>query len=179
MAIAFNNSNTAGLVFGTDAAAVPDVLAVQTGLELSIALSDLGNPYGPMRIAVMMTGGEHDNFSNQVLGGLPAPWGALGSPSNLNFNAISGDQFFTFAGRPLPAPAIAAMQMVSGNTEMQLDLTGLIAGEDYLIQDTPDLSISFTDMAGTEFTAGSTNELLLLPADTDASPVMFYRVAAP
>jgi hypothetical protein len=179
MAIAFNNSNSNGLVYGTGAANTPDVLAVTTGLELSIALSDLGEPYGDIRIAVMMTGGEHDNFSNQTLGGLPAPWGALGSPSNLNFNAISGDQFFTFAGRPLPAPSIAAMQMNAGNTQVQLGLTGLIAGENYMIQDTAELTMGFSDVAGSGFTAASTNAQVVLPVDTDAEPIMFYQVAAP
>ena len=178
MAIAYDSSNTNGLVFGTGAASVPDVLAVTSGLELSIALSDIGNPYGEIRVAVMVAGEPYDPVSNQILGGLTPVQDALGAASTVDFNAYAGEQFFSFVGKPLPQPAITAVQLISGNTEVQFDVDGLIAGYDYMMQDSASLILGFSDVAGSEFTAASTNETITMPVDAGAS-AMFFRVSVP
>lgn len=187
--IAYDNSNTNGLVWGTNAVNVADVLAVTNGLELSIALSDIGNP-GLVRIAVILNGANHDWISNQILGGLMPDQGALGRDglggdgggaltndlSAIDFNNFAGDQFFTVK-LPLPVPEIQAIQPVSGNTEMQLDVNGLLPRGTYKLQESGNLVVgSFADVAGSEFTATNTSEVIVVPA---TSPAMFYQVVAP
>ena len=77
---ALDNSNVAGVVGGTDAAVAADALAVTTGAEFSIALSDLGaNPGDTISIVVAYSNGDYNFFSNQFLGGLPAGTGNLGA----------------------------------------------------------------------------------------------------
>jgi hypothetical protein len=88
---------------------------VTTGLELSIALSDLGYVSGPIQVMVGQNNQGHDFWSNQFLGGLP-PQGNLGGPGAKNFATIAGDQFFVVA---VPEPgtvgfAAAALAMVAG-----------------------------------------------------------------
>lgn len=98
----YDNSNVAGILGGTAAANQAAALAVATGLELSIALTDLGS-IGDIRVMVGQNGGGHDYWSNQFLGGLPAPQGNLGGDENGGFTGegaidmthFAGDQFFT------------------------------------------------------------------------------------
>ena len=109
--IGFNNSNAAG-IGGTppNAANQAAAQAVTTGLELSIALSDLGYSGGPIKIMVGQNGGVHDYWSNQFLGGLPLEGnlggdgtGAyIGGPSGIDMTAsyAAGDQFFTVVPEP-------------------------------------------------------------------------------
>jgi hypothetical protein len=108
--VAYDNSNTAGVVGGTNAADQTAAAAVTTGLELSIALSDLGYTGGPINVMVGQNGGGHDYFSNQFLGGLTPPQGNLGGDGSgnftgtaaINFQNFSGNQYFTV---PVPEPA--------------------------------------------------------------------------
>lgn len=102
--VGYNGSNTAG-VGGTTGAAADQAAAaaVTTGLELSIALADLGYTGGPINIMVGQNGGGHDFWSNQFLGGLPVGSGNLGGDEVGNFTGegaidmthFAGNQFFT------------------------------------------------------------------------------------
>ena len=185
VAIGFDNSNTAGVGFGGGAANQANALAVSTGLELSIALADLGNPVGEIRIMAMVTGnntnfgGDHAITCNQVLPGLAAPQAELGVTSNLNFTAIAGDQFFTVNIPVAVAAEIMSGQLVSGNTLFQLNVSKLVPTITYKVQETADLTTGFADVPGSDWTAAATNEVVTVPADTGANPEMFYQVVAP
>jgi len=189
--IAYDNSNTNGLVFGTNAVDVAAVLAVTNGLELSIALSDIGNP-GVVRISVFINGENHDWISNQILGGLVPEQGALGRDglggdgggtltndlSSINFNNFPGEQFFTVKISP-PAPDQLESQLVSANTEMQLHVGGLYSRAGYKVQVSTNLVTDpFVDLAESEFTADSTNMVITVPVDTEMDPVLFYKIIA-
>ena len=83
---ALDNSNNAGVTAGTGAANAADALAVTTGAEFSIALSDLGaNPGDTISIVAAYSNGDYNFFSNQFLGGLAAGTGNLGADGNGNF----------------------------------------------------------------------------------------------
>ena len=85
---ALDNSNIAGVVAGTDAAVTADALAVTTGAEFSIALSDLdAEPGDTITIVVAYSNGDYNFFSNQYLGGLPAGTENLGADGAGNFVA--------------------------------------------------------------------------------------------
>jgi hypothetical protein len=111
----FNNTNSAGVAGGTNAANQAAAAAVTTGVEFSVALADIGNPgLGDLiKIHAVYGNGDNNYHSNQVLAGLPAPQGNLGGDGNggftgslsgINFNNFSGDQFFTIRV-PIPEPA--------------------------------------------------------------------------
>jgi hypothetical protein len=105
-----NNSNTTGV---TGSTAPNDAASVQTGMEFSIALADLGPLGSEIRIAAMINGSSHDFLSNQVLGSLDPSFGAnqLGNPRAVNFNQLAGNQFFTIA---VPEPTtLAGLAMLS------------------------------------------------------------------
>ena len=106
VAFGFDNTNTAGVMGGTAAADQVAAAAVTTGLEFSIALSDIGNPSPGDEIKIHAAYGNGDNnfHSNQILGGLPAPQGNLGGDgagnftgglSGIDFGSFSNDQFFS------------------------------------------------------------------------------------
>jgi len=85
---ALDNSNVAGVAAGTDAAIAADAVAVTTGAEFSIALSDLGASAGDtISIVVAYSNGDYNFFSNQFLGGLPAGTDNLGADGAGNFIA--------------------------------------------------------------------------------------------
>jgi hypothetical protein len=97
---------------GSGAANQAAALAVETGLELNIALDDLGYTSGDIRVCVFVNGSNHDYASNQFLGPLAPPQGNLGGDGSggfngtigqLNLNNFAGDQFFSCGGRPTPA----------------------------------------------------------------------------
>jgi hypothetical protein len=122
--VAYNGSNTAGVLGNAGQAAdQAAAAAVETGLELSIALADLGNdgtPGSTLRIAVMQGNGDHNYFSNQLLGGLPIGTGNLGGDGNggftgtsagVNLQNFAGDQFFTVV---VPEPTTLSMLGLAG-----------------------------------------------------------------
>jgi glycosidase len=76
----FNNLNTAGVnENGGTAANQPAANAVNTGLELGIPLSVLGNPTNFIEVMVDINGSEYVYLSNQVLPGLAVGTGNLGA----------------------------------------------------------------------------------------------------
>ena len=94
--VGFDNSNVAG-IGGTDGNAADQAAAqaVETGLELSIDLADIGSPAGPIKVMLLQNNDNHDFLSNQTLGGLPVGTGNLGSPaSGVDFSQLAGRQFF-------------------------------------------------------------------------------------
>lgn len=93
--LALDNSNTAGVPFGTEAASGKDAF---TGAEFRIPLSLIGYTCGPIKVCAFINGGGHDFLSNQVLGGCGAGVGNLAEPRTVNFNAINGEQFFAVPG---------------------------------------------------------------------------------
>lgn len=107
--VAFNNSNSGGVLGGTDAANQAAALAVTTGIELTIPLAAIGSPVGELKISAMINGGNHDYLSNQFLGGLNPPQvnlggdgvgGFNGTVGQLNMNDFDGEQFFVVAPEP-------------------------------------------------------------------------------
>jgi hypothetical protein len=120
--VGYDNSNVAGVGGGTGPANAANAAAVTTGLELSIALSDLGYVGGPINIMVGQNGGGHDFWSNQFLAGLPQNLGNdppdlgtsnLGGDGAGNFTGEGAIDFTLFAGsqyfRVIPEPASAAL----------------------------------------------------------------------
>lgn len=95
-----DNSNTAGVVGGTD---IGSGAGVTTGVEFKIPLSAIpGYSGGDLKICAFINGGGHDYLSNQVLG--PLGGGSnLAEPRSVNFANIPGEQFFIVS--PTSAPA--------------------------------------------------------------------------
>ncbi|MEE9296555.1 MAG: DUF4215 domain-containing protein [Phycisphaerae bacterium] len=101
--VAYDNSNILGVAFGCDAADQVAAAAVQTGLELSIALKDLGYTGGDIKILAFVNGQQHDFASNQFLGPLTPPQcnlggdgaGAFTGTVAFDLNTFAGSQFFT------------------------------------------------------------------------------------
>ncbi len=108
--VGYDDSNVGGVLGGTGAADQGDALAVQTGLELSIALADLGFVSGDIRVCAFVNNSDHNYASNQFLGPVQPPQGNLGSDGSggftgaLNFSlaSFSGDQFFLCTPQPVP-----------------------------------------------------------------------------
>ena len=98
-----DQSNVLGVTDSTAAGAA----AVTTGFEISIPLSELGNP-DQVGIAGFISGG--DFLSNQVIGGVGGA-GNLGAGSGVDFGTIAGDQFVTVV---VPEPAAATALGVLG-----------------------------------------------------------------
>lgn len=101
--VAYDDSNALGVLGGCNASVPVDAMAVTTGLELSIALTDLGMPAGPIRVCAFINGSDHNYASNQFLGGLAAPQCNLGGDGlggftgglSFDLDTFAGDQFFT------------------------------------------------------------------------------------
>lgn len=119
---AINDNNALGVIGGNSAANQADAAAVQTGMEFSISLADLGSPEDGSYICIvaMINNGDHNYLSNQILGGLPAPYGNLGGDgsggftgtlSGINFDNIQGLQYFKIL---VPAPSSAALLGLGG-----------------------------------------------------------------
>jgi hypothetical protein len=115
--VAFNNSNVAGIGGGDGGADPVAAAAVQTGLELAIPLSAIGNPgIGDIiLISAHINGSNHDYLSNQSLGGYLPPQGNLGGDGiggyngtvgQLNMNDFAGLQYFAIV---VPEPTSLAM----------------------------------------------------------------------
>ena len=116
--VGYDNSNVGGVGGGSAAANQAAAAAVATGLELSIALSDLGYAGGPIRVMVGVNNGDHNYWSNQFLAGLSAPQGNLGGDELGGFTGegaidmthFAGDQYFTI----VPEPASMAILALGG-----------------------------------------------------------------
>jgi hypothetical protein len=94
--VGYDNSNVAGVTAGTGAADPIAAAAVATGLELQIALSDLGYVGGPIHVMVGQNNPNHNYWSNQFLGGLPAGLG--NQPPDLGTGNLGGDEAGGFTG---------------------------------------------------------------------------------
>ena len=71
---------------------------VTTGVEIKIPLSALGSPAGAIKVCALISNGEGNYLSNQVLAGLPSGTGNLGNvKTDWNMKNYSGNQFFTVA----------------------------------------------------------------------------------
>jgi hypothetical protein len=121
LGVAFNNSNVAGISGGFEAANQAAAIAVQTGVELAIPLSAIGNPgLGDcIKISAMINGANHDFLSNQFLGPIDnvAPYqqirlggdgaggfnGTVGQLDLNNNTYASGNQYFTVCIVPEPS----------------------------------------------------------------------------
>jgi len=88
--VAFDRSNTGGVIEGDQAADQAAAAAVTTGIELAIPLAAIGSPAGAFRISAMINGSNHDYLSNQFLGGLTPPQGNLGGDGAGAFNGTVG-----------------------------------------------------------------------------------------
>ena len=114
--VGYDNSNVAGVVGGSAAADQTAALAVTTGLELGIALSDLGSVGAPIRVMVGQNNQDHNYWSNQFLGGLSPPQGNLGGDESGGFTGegaidmthFAGNQFFTVVPEPSSATLVVA-----------------------------------------------------------------------
>lgn len=99
--VGYDNSNSAGVLGGTAAADANAANLVETGLELIIPLSAIGNPNpADIKISAMVNNGGHNFLSNQFLGGLPAGTGNLANPQQINLKNIAGVQHFTAVPEP-------------------------------------------------------------------------------
>ncbi len=97
---AINNSNIAGVTagFGPSSGA-----GVNTGIEIMIPLSVLGNPTCGIKVCAFINGAFNDFVSNQSMAPMPPGTTNLGDPRSVNFAAIAGNQFIEI---PI-APAVA------------------------------------------------------------------------
>jgi len=112
---ALNNTNTGGVNGNTGTAADQSAAdAVNTGLEIQIPLSMLGNPTGPIQVLADINGGNDSYLSNQFLPGLPVGQGNVGgdgantgfegpNSSTFNFSQTPGEFFTVSAAVPEPA----------------------------------------------------------------------------
>lgn len=104
---AIDDSNSAGVGGGTDAADAAAATAVGTGIEVMIPLTALGTTVGggDLKITVFINSGDHTYLSNQVLAGAPAGTSNLGTGAP-DFTALAGPQFVSVAnGGAFTAPA--------------------------------------------------------------------------
>jgi hypothetical protein len=114
--VGLNNSNTAGVAadggVGTPANQAA-AAAVTTGVEVSIPLSLLGNPSGPIAFLADINGGGDGYLSNQFLPGLPPGTTDLGNNGQFNFSNTPGE--YVVVGVPEPvtmgllAPAVLTL----------------------------------------------------------------------
>lgn len=124
---ALNNSNVAGVVGGTGAAVAADAIAVTTGAEFSIALSDLGATAGDtISVVAAYSNGDYNFFSNQFLGGLPAGTDNLGADGMGNF---FGDASGTALDLTAVTPFSITVAVPEPNAIVFLGLAGLVMAQ--------------------------------------------------
>jgi hypothetical protein len=131
--MAINNSNTAGVngdaPYTTPTAGDPS--AVQTGVEFSIPLSEIGYTGGTIKLFAFVNGGGHDYASNQFSGtgildanlGGNGFGGFTGDLSGVLMTDFAGDQFVT-----IPAAATVAAGAVPEPGPVMLAGMALVAG---------------------------------------------------
>lgn len=114
--VGYDDSNVAGILGNApNAANQAAALAVLTGLEISIDLADLDYIGGPIRVMAGINNQSHNFWSNQFLGGLPAPQDFLGGDEQGGFTGegaidlthFRGDQFFTVVPEPSSLATLA------------------------------------------------------------------------
>jgi hypothetical protein len=103
--LAVNESSPAGVGSNTGAGAS----AVNTGWELAIPLSALGNP-SSVEVLADINGGNESYLSNQFLPGLPNGTANLGNGGVFNFGSTP-NEYFTVA---VPEPSTMMMFSLSG-----------------------------------------------------------------
>lgn len=133
--LAIDNSNIGGVTGSSDDFVIEagdiipggadDATSVQTGIEFSIPLSEIGNPTGDIRLMAFINNGAHDFFSNQFAGE------GIGE-TNLGpdfigdfaftFDELPGDQFVTIP------QTVASASAVPEPTTMGLMLLAVTAG---------------------------------------------------
>ena len=178
--VAYDNSNTAGVAGGTEAADQLAAAAVTTGIELCLDLADLGSPVGDIRIAAMVNSSDHTFMSNQVLGGLPAPQGNLGTSSAIDFTSFDGDQFFTVTVPPQSDLRITSVERISGGSQLQFVVEGLLDGTSYAVLESSALS-GFSAASGVTqptqvFTASGTTQTVVIDIDPQSVATRFFVV---
>jgi hypothetical protein len=100
ISIGLNNTNVSTMGASGAATSASAADAVNTGLEIGIPLSSLGNPTGAI-LALADINNSNDNYlSNQFLPGLPNGTANLGT-STFDFSATAG-QYFTVPAAPIP-----------------------------------------------------------------------------
>jgi hypothetical protein len=127
---------------------------------------------------------DHTFLSNQILGGLPvdldgAGTDNLGDPSLVDFEAIAGDQFFDVSLTGPAAPfSITSVEEIDGGTRLEITVTGLTDGADYILTESTDLggfgAVTTPVTPGTSFTAAGAGQTLTI--DLPAGDARFYRV---
>ncbi len=92
------------------AGSVGDPSTASTGLELAIPYSAIGinGPLPAIKLQVLLSNGFGDNLSNQNLPGLALNTANLGYSRVVNFNTITGNQFFATTGST-PSISIASV----------------------------------------------------------------------
>lgn len=168
---AYDGSNTAG-IGGTPGAAADQLAAaaVTTGLEFCLDLADIGAPTGPVRLLIIQNNDGHSFLSNQSLAGLPIGTANLGNPTGVDFNAFEGDQYFTVApASPATALRITAVEYLTAPKDLRLTVTGLTPGAKYNVTQSATLAAPFTAVPGSEFTAATPTQELIVNADSPAA----------
>jgi hypothetical protein len=87
---------------------VSDAANVVTGAEMSIPLSEIGNPAGPIQITVLLVSGGWDFIGNQVSGGVGGAIDGpnVGDPRGADLNTVLGIQTLTVSAVATTAPTI-------------------------------------------------------------------------
>jgi hypothetical protein len=80
---------------------------VVKGIELSIPVSAIGYTSGALKMCMMVTGNNHFDMSNQVLGGLQGNQGNQGSIRAVNLGALPGTHTITFTPIAFAATSLA------------------------------------------------------------------------
>lgn len=110
---------------------------------------------------------------NQVIFTTDATWS---SNNVVTIDAMGLSQLGEPDGPP-PGPfSITEIQLISGNTQVQLTMNGLAIGQDYRIRDSVDLATGFSDVAGSQFTAtNDTSHVEVISTDVSADPNRFFQ----
>jgi hypothetical protein len=121
--LSVDNSNVAG-VDGVGGSASSGA-GVRTGIEVRIPLALMGYAGGPIKVCAFINGQGHDFASNQFLGPLPAGYGNMGEPRQLDLQAHDGDQFFVInPGSANTCPADINRDSEVNGDDLALLLTG-------------------------------------------------------
>jgi hypothetical protein len=86
--------------------------AVTTGIEIAIPLTAINFTGSTLRVSAFVSSGDQTNISNQVLASIPLNSGNLGSPTTLDFNTITGNQWVS-----VPANLVATSPTIDGTRD--------------------------------------------------------------